>query len=115
MIVTQAIILYDMGMKPKRFKTYKEFYAFYLTEHSKSATKALHFVGTLIALLFLALALAVREPRFLIVALVNGYLFAWLSHFFIEKNRPATFRHPFYSFISDFKMFFEILTGRLKF
>lgn len=96
------------------FKSFKEFYPFYLSEHSKPMTKLLHFIGTGSALIFLLLAMLQKNLWFLPMGLAWGYLWAWISHFFIEKNRPATFKYPLYSFIGDWVMFAEILKGKHK-
>ncbi|MCH1480439.1 MAG: DUF962 domain-containing protein [Crocinitomicaceae bacterium] len=72
-------------------------------------TKLLHFCGTFGAIIFVLTALITTTPIFLIYALLSGYGAAWVSHFFIEKNKPATFKYPIYSLMGDFKMFFEIL------
>lgn len=97
-----------------RFTTFREFYPFYLDEHRNPTCRRLHFVGSLIALGFIGTAIALREPWFLLAALVSGYAFAWVGHFFFEKNRPATFKYPLYSFVGDWVMFKDILTGRIR-
>ena len=98
----------------ERYKTFKDFYPYYIEEHSKPKTKLLHFIGTSISLYFLAQLVITFDPIYLIYALLSGYGFAWIAHFFIEKNKPATFTYPFYSFIGDHKMFVEILMGKHK-
>ena len=98
----------------ERYKTFKDFYPYYIEEHSKPKTKLLHFIGTSISLYFLAQLVITFDPIYLIYALLSGYGFAWVAHFFIEKNKPATFTYPFYSFIGDHKMFVEILMGKHK-
>jgi len=101
-------------MAPARFTSFAEFWPFYLGEHSRPLTRALHFAGTSAALA-LAVAAAVRgEPRLLAVALVVAYGLAWVAHFFVEHNRPATFRFPLCSFAADWKMWALMLTGRLE-
>lgn len=91
---------------------YRDFWLYYLQEHAKPATRRLHYAGT--ALTFLFLALAVRSGGWWWLALpVAGYGFAWAAHFGVEKNRPATFTHPLWSLASDYRMFFLWLTGRL--
>jgi hypothetical protein len=98
-----------------RFKTLKEFYPFYLSEHMNPTSRKLHFTGT--ALLFVILGVAMYLGRFSLLWLIPfvGYGFAWVGHFFFEKNKPATFQYPFYSLASDFILFFELLTGKQKF
>ena len=98
-----------------RFSSFREFYPFYLSEHSLRLTRRLHFVGSCGVLALLAVALWQRDPRWLWAALPCGYGFAWISHFFVEKNRPATFKYPWYSFIGDWVMFKDMLTGKIRF
>ncbi len=97
-----------------RIQNYNEFWLFYLKEHSQVATRNFHYVGTTIGLFFFAAAIATLNPYFILGGFFSGYFFAWVSHFFIEKNRPATFQYPFWSFYSDFKMYFLFISGRLN-
>src|SRR5690606_2626295 len=99
----------------RRFASFREFYPYYLSEHANRTSRRLHFVGSCGALAFALLAIVQGNARWLLAALVCGYAFAWVGHFFFEKNRPATFRHPFYSFAGDWVMFRDILTGRIRF
>ncbi|GAC1535137.1 MAG: DUF962 domain-containing protein [Myxococcales bacterium] len=94
-------------------KTFAEFWPFYLREHRKAATRALHLAGTTLSLLLLLAALVSGRPALFVVALVCGYAFAWVGHFFVEHNRPATFKYPLWSFRADFKMWAFAVTGRL--
>ncbi|WP_312819485.1 DUF962 domain-containing protein [Kaistella carnis] len=98
-----------------RIKNYKEFYEFYLTEHSKMWTRIFHFLGTLLLFAVLFYVIKSGKERFLWYVPICGYGFAWFSHAVFEKNTPATFKYPLWSLISDFRMFFELLTGKLKF
>ncbi|WP_372015609.1 Mpo1-like protein [Pseudoxanthomonas sp. 10H] len=98
-----------------RFASFREFYPFYLAEHSNRTSRRLHFIGSWGVLALLAVALVQGDAWWLLAALVCGYGFAWVGHFFFEKNRPATFRHPFYSFAGDWVMFKDILTGKIPF
>ena len=93
----------------KKFNSFKEFYPYYLEEHSKPATKLLHFIGTAISIGMLSRMVQTADPIYFLYALLAGYGFAWAAHFFIEKNKPATFSYPIYSLIGDYKMFWEIL------
>jgi hypothetical protein len=97
------------------YKTFKDFYPFYLGEHSNRICRALHFVGTFLLLILLAYVITTKQYTLLFALPVVGYGFAWVGHFVFEKNRPATFKYPFYSLMGDFLMFWQLLTGKLKF
>ncbi len=99
----------------ERIKTFNEFYRFYLTEHSKTGTRVLHFIGLLLVFFVIGYVISSGKERFLWYVPIFGYGFAWLSHAVIERNKPATFKYPLWSLISDFKLFFELLTGKQKF
>lgn len=102
-------------MAEKKFTSLKEFYPFYLSEHTNTTSRVLHFVGTgLVVLAFLAGFLFHNWRFFLLMPLV-GYSFAWVGHFFFEKNKPATFQYPGYSLASDFILFYDLLTGKQSF
>jgi hypothetical protein len=96
-----------------RYRTFKEFYPFYLQEHANSTCRRLHFVGSSIVLLLLAAVLVTGELMLLWLLPVVGYGFAWVGHFFFEHNRPATFKYPLFSLMGDWVMFRDMLTGRL--
>ena len=96
------------------FKTYAEFWDFYVSEHSKPLTRLLHFAGTTLGLVLLIYFVATGRWYFFPLFFVVGYAFAWFGHFFVEKNRPASFKYPFWSFISDFKMIGLMLAGRMS-
>ena len=98
----------------KKYTTLKEFYPYYLSEHSDKYTKLFHFIGTSFTFFFLFAFIATFNVLYLILIPLSGYGFAWVSHFFIEKNKPATFTYPFFSLVSDYIMFFEILRGKHK-
>ena len=96
-----------------RFQTFKEFYPFYLQEHANSTCRRLHFVGSSIVLLLVAVVVITGELKLLWLLPVVGYGFAWVGHFFFEHNRPATFKYPFFSLMGDWVMFRDMLTGRI--
>jgi hypothetical protein len=97
------------------YSSFRDFYPFYLTEHSRSGTRRLHFTGTLLVLVTLAYALMTRRWGFLALVPLFGYGFAWFAHFAVERNRPATFQYPFYSLAGDFRMFADMIRGRVPF
>ena len=97
----------------ERIQTYDEFYKYYLTEHSNKTCRVLHVIGTTIVIALLITAIYHRIPKLLIWIPIAGYGFAWVGHFFFEKNKPATFKYPLWSLKSDFKMYFDILSGKI--
>ena len=97
----------------ERFTSFAEFYPFYLAEHRNRTCRRLHFVGSLLVLAILAYALASGQWLWLLAMPVAGYGFAWVGHFVFEKIRPATFQYPLYSFMGDWVMLRDMLTGRL--
>ena len=99
----------------KKFNSFAEFYPYYLAEHGNSTCRRLHFIGTTLVIGILAYAIG-RGSLVLLLALpLAGYSFAWIGHFFFEKNRPATFQHPFYSLLGDFVMYRDMLLGKVPF
>jgi hypothetical protein len=101
-------------MSTQRFASFHDFYPYYLREHSSRASRRLHVIGTALAIVLLIAALVTRTWQLLWAVPLMGYLFAWVGHFFFEKNRPATFRHPIYSLRGDFTMLRDVLTGKLR-
>lgn len=98
----------------ERIKTYAEFWDHYVAEHAQPLTRYLHFVGTLLGLVVIVWSLRSGQLIYLPLSLVIGYGFAWFAHFYVEHNKPATFKYPFWSFVSDYKMVFYMLTGRMN-
>lgn len=101
-----------MAENPKL--TLAEFWPYYLAEHSRAATRRLHFLATLIWLGLAVAAVATRSWWLLALVPVAAYGLAWFSHFFLERNRPATFKHPLLSLLADHKMAFYMVTGKMK-
>ena len=98
-----------------RFNSFAEFYPFYLGEHRNVTCRRLHFVGASLALVFLVMLFVSGRPQYLLYGLLCGYAFAWVGHFFFEKNRPATFKHPLYSFVGDWAMYRDMWRGKVTF
>jgi hypothetical protein len=98
----------------QRFGSFREFYPYYLGEHSDRTCRRLHVVGTTLAVVQAVAALLLRAPALLFSGLVAAYGFAWVGHFVFEKNRPATFRYPLYSLLGDFAMVRDVLAGRIR-
>lgn len=98
-----------------RFSSFAQFYPYYLQEHRNRTCRRLHFFGSLGVLGCLFMAFWQQQWGWAVAALICGYGFAWIGHFFFEKNRPATFSHPLYSLTGDWVMFADILRGRLPF
>jgi len=98
----------------KRFKTFREFYPYYLAEHGNRTCRRLHFVGSTLVLIVLATALISRRWELLWLLPLLGYGFAWVGHYFFEHNRPATFTYPLFSLMGDWVMFRDMLIGRLR-
>ena len=97
-----------------QFSSFREFYPYYLSEHSDVNCRRLHFVGSWLVLGCVALAIALANPWWLLGMPLIGYGFAWIGHFFFEHNKPATFKNPFYSLAGDWVMFKDILIGRVR-
>lgn len=95
-------------------KNYSAFYRFYLTEHRNITSRRLHVTGSTIGLYCFTQAVRKRQPKYFLYGLVAGYACAWVGHFIFEKNKPASFKQPLYSFISDWRMFSDVLRGNLS-
>lgn len=100
-------------MATRRFQSLQQFYPYYLSEHRDRRCRDAHFVGTTFGLVCLVFASFTLNPMFLLLGLAGGYLCAWFGHFVFEKNQPATFRYPVYSFLSDWLMYRDMWVGRL--
>ncbi|HZS09322.1 MAG TPA: DUF962 domain-containing protein [Blastocatellia bacterium] len=98
----------------QRFKSFEEFWPFYVSEHRRPANRLLHFSGSSAGLICLVAALIMGKLWLIVPALVIGYACAWTGHFFVEHNRPATFKYPLWSFAADWKMWALTLAGRMN-
>ena len=97
------------------YRSFGEFYPFYLSQHADRTCRRLHFVGTSLGLAAVLYAVATLAFGWILAGIAAGYLLAWIGHFFFEKNRPATFTYPLYSFLGDWVMWKDMLTGRIGF
>ena len=102
-------------MTPDRYQGFREFYPFYLSEHRNATCRKLHFVGSSLVLGIVLLAITTANAWWLLAVPLAGYGFAWVGHFAFEKNRPATFTYPLWSFMGDWVMYWQLLTGRIRF
>ena len=100
-------------MEQRQFKSFTDFWPHYLSEHGQPATRLLHALGTITALIVMIALIATGRWWLFPLAFVPGYGLAWTAHFFIEKNRPATFTHPLWSFMGDWKMLVLMLAGKI--
>lgn len=100
--------------RPETFDNFEQFYPYYLAEHSNRTCRRLHFVGSSLVLATLAWILMTGSWLMIWLLPVLGYGFAWIGHFFFEKNKPATFSYPYYSFLGDWVMYKDILTGKIR-
>jgi hypothetical protein len=100
-------------MNAQQFRSFEDFYPFYLSEHANRISRRLHFTGTSIACALIIAAAITQRGWLLAAALVQGYAFAWIGHYFFEHNKPATFRHPAYSLMGDWRLWWDILSRRL--
>jgi len=99
----------------KQYKTFAEFYPYYLSEHQNLTCKRLHFIGSIGILMLITFVIMTSQWILLWFIPILGYGFAWIGHFFFEKNRPATFTYPFYSFLGDWVMFKDIILRKIDF
>jgi hypothetical protein len=99
----------------KTYRNLSEFYPFYLSEHVNRTSRRLHFVGTSLAVVLLSTAMITQNWWLIALAVIQGYAFAWVGHFFFEHNKPAAFQYPRLSFMGDWRLWYEILTGKVKF
>lgn len=103
-----------MDVSPNAPTTFREFYPVYLAEHANRVSRRLHFTGTSISVALVVLAIVTHNAWWFAAGLLQAYALAWAGHFFFEHNRPATFRHPLWSFAGDWRMWWEVLRGRVR-
>ena len=97
----------------QRFKSFEQFYPYYLSEHQHKTCRLLHVIGTTIVLALTLTAIYWMRPSLLLYVPLAGYGFAWAGHYFFEKNKPATFKYPLWSLKADFKMYYDIISGKI--
>jgi hypothetical protein len=100
-------------MSESRYESFEEFWPFYVRQHSKKTTRTLHFLGSTLALGAIVAAVVKRRPALLLGAPLAGYGFAWVSHFFVEQNKPATFTYPLWSLMGDARMWWRTANGEM--
>lgn len=101
-------------MKDKKYQNFKEFYPFYLSEHNNKTNRLLHTIGSTLVIAVLIYAIIIQQYFLLLLIPVIGYGFAWVGHYVFEKNTPATFKYPLYSFIGDWVMWWQTITFQIK-
>ena len=101
-------------MAAVRYDKFAQFYPYYLSQHQNTMCRRAHFLGTTSAIAAVVQYVVSPDPWWLLLAVVSGYGGAWIGHYFYEKNRPASFDHPWYSFCADWVMYWEMLTGKLS-
>jgi len=104
-----------MNEKDQKFNTFEAFYPYYLAEHANLTCRRLHVIGTTCVIFVIIFAVLSRNWHVLWLMPVIGYGFAWVGHFFFEKNKPATFKYPLYSLAGDWVMYWQVITGKIKF
>lgn len=97
------------------FNSFDAFYPHYLSEHGNRVCRRLHFIGSTLVIAVVLVALVTGQLRWLWLAPVAGYGFAWIGHYVFEKNRPATFKHPLYSLLGDWVMYGQMWRGKVRF
>jgi hypothetical protein len=100
-------------MSERKYGSFEEFWPFYVSQHSKKPTRTLHFIGSSLALGAVAAAVLTRRPALLLGAPLAGYGAAWISHFFVENNKPATFTYPLWSLMGDARMWWKTANGTM--
>tara|TARA_Y100001970_G_scaffold3377_1_gene3897 strand:+ start:17308 stop:17616 length:309 start_codon:yes stop_codon:yes gene_type:complete len=101
-------------MNDTKFTSFKKFYPYYLSEHKLRINKILHIIGSLTSITFIIIIIYIEKYKYIPLSILFGYGCAWIGHFVFEKNRPATFKYPIYSFIGDWMMLKDVLIGKIK-
>lgn len=101
-----------MEQQVMTYRTFGAFYPFYLSQHRDPICRSLHYAGSALTLVVAGIILVLCDPGWLLILPFIGYGFAWIGHFFFEKNKPATFTYPLYSFMGDWVMFAEWIMQR---
>jgi hypothetical protein len=101
-------------MNDTKFTSFKKFYPYYLSEHKLRINKILHIIGSLTSITFIIIIIYIEKYKYIPLFILFGYGCAWIGHFIFEKNRPATFKYPIYSFIGDWMMLKDVLIGKIK-
>ncbi|MEE4244891.1 MAG: DUF962 domain-containing protein [Kangiellaceae bacterium] len=101
-------------MPASQFQTFQDFWPYYLSEHRLGVSRLLHYFGTISSMLLLGYLISQAAWSWLWLILPVGYGPAWIGHFFFEKNKPATFKHPLWSLMGDYKMLFLAATGQMS-
>ncbi len=99
----------------QKYKSFAEFYPFYLSQHSDPVCRGLHYLGSTLVLLILLFSLLSGQFVWLLALPVVGYGFAWIGHFGFEHNKPATFQYPVYSLVADWVMLAQFVSGKRRF
>lgn len=110
-----STMVVQQGWRPDNhnYRNLKEFFPFYMSQHANRTCRRLHFIGTTLGLVMAVAAVATQTWWLLAVAIVQGYAWAWIGHFGFEHNKPATFKYPWLSYLGDWKMWWQILTGKI--
>ena len=110
-----STMVVQQGWRPDnyQYKSLKEFFPFYMSQHANRTCRRLHFIGTTLGLVLAVVAVATQTWWLLAVAIVQGYAWAWIGHFGFEHNKPATFKYPWLSYLGDWKMWWQMLTGKI--
>ena len=102
-----------MAQATQTYRTLDEFYPYYLSEHSNTMNRRLHFIGSSLGLATFVFGLLTLKLGLMLLSFVIGYAFAWVGHFFFEHNKPATFKYPWLSYKGDWRMWGQIATGKI--